>query len=662
LSSGALAAGLPLLPACGGGDGAADPADGGDPGSGGGGGGALSDAQRAAVIAAVEQRADALWAAPGDAASRAQAAADFLATLPAYVSTGLDTETATAWGHFTDGRLHLVSFNYAPQRRAQPTAAPAGGTRRALAAAPELPRAEFARVMQAFGPPFDGQDVVDDLGQWLQVGGYSLRPTAVGDARVSSLRQVQGDGFLYLNSHGGAGGNVLYDGSQTSLYSLQSSTLVDPLLEQMPDFREDLAQLRLTYYTTKNLDGVNDTRYGITANFVARYWRFATDAVVVLNACSSARDGARWSGAFVLACHQAGAGLVMGWTETTTPAGAFTAPRYFVDRMLGANAYEPETTPQRAFAWDKVMADMQAKGKHIDPEHNAVFVAKPRGGVLQLLTPGIHHVEADEFLDQLVLHGDFGSVQGTVTVNGHLRPIVSWAPDKVVCELPRDGDGSCGPVQVRVGNRRSNARWLTEWRTPVSLVFADPGRVPLKITGQCTVRHRADVGPVRERPAQTPLPVERHANPTAEGLLPLHASGTWTDPGAHCSVSWTGDMDYATNVMDVSDHVLWAMLKIDRVKGEHALGLMLGSVAGADFQETGCGHTAPLAAAFGVIDGFVDFKRTTDFGNVVVPLPAARLQLGADFAVLPGQHLEGPYQVRWGAGSVRFAPRSDDVI
>jgi hypothetical protein len=28
-----------------------------------------------------------------------------------------------------------------------------------------------------------------------------------------------------------------------------------------------------------------------------------------------------------------------------------------------------------------------------------------------------------------------------------------------------------------VGNRRSNLRWLTEWRTPVSLAFATPARI-----------------------------------------------------------------------------------------------------------------------------------------------------------------------------------------
>lgn len=57
-------------------------------------------------------------------------------------------------------------------------------------------------------------------------------------------------------------------------------------------------------------------------------------------------------------------------------------PRYFVDRMLGANKFDVENPDQRAFNWQSVVADMTAQHIGLDGETGAVCTAyaKPGGG------------------------------------------------------------------------------------------------------------------------------------------------------------------------------------------------------------------------------------------------------------------------------------------
>ena len=82
-----------------------------------------------------------------DPLARAQAVAACLATQPAFAEAGLDTDTLTAWGQFTDGRLHLVAFNRAPDGTPASVQAPAQRAQ-ALAAPAHLPQATTGRAGQ----------------------------------------------------------------------------------------------------------------------------------------------------------------------------------------------------------------------------------------------------------------------------------------------------------------------------------------------------------------------------------------------------------------------------------------------------------------------------------------------------------------------------------
>lgn len=419
LSGGAAALGLPLwLAACGGGGDDGSPGNGSNgPGGGGGGGGGggtpIDDAVRAAAIAGVEDHCRTLAQQGGlTPLAFVEAIAAKLRNEPAYVEVGVDAQTLCAWGVFADGRIHVIANNHTPQRIASATSAtPTRSKALAAAALSEVPGAAKARVMQSFGPDFDGAQVVTDVVGWLQEKGWQAPHGAEQQARLSTLRGLQGDGYFYINTHGGAFTPTLFPGSDQVMYAIQSSTLVSPAQEALEETIADMAARRLTYFTASNGDTIIDnvfgyipdwdTRYGITANFVDTYWEFADDTVVIINACSSARtNDSKWSAGFVFACHKAGAGVYLGWDNTVTPVGAYRAARYFTDRMLGANSFQPESPTQRPFPWDAVMGDMQKKSLHIDPgEDGAVFRAlpNPASTVKQLLAPSIRHLEVSEY-------------------------------------------------------------------------------------------------------------------------------------------------------------------------------------------------------------------------------------------------------------------------
>ncbi|HEY0855627.1 MAG TPA: hypothetical protein VGE16_01125 [Albitalea sp.] len=657
LSGGAAALGLPLwLAACGGGgddgsttDGSNGPdsggaGGGGGDGSGGGSGASVDAAVRAATIASVEEHCRTLSRQAGlTPLAFVEAIAAKLRTHPVYVEVGVDAPTRCAWGVFADGRVHLIANNFAPQRTAgAASATPA--RRQALAAAlSEVPGAATARVMQSFGPLFDGADVVTDVVGWLRDKGWQLPHGAEQEARLSTLRGLQGDGYFYINTHGGAFTPTLFQGSGQGMYAIQSSTLVSPAQEALEETIADMAARRLTYFTALNGDIFFgdipdwDTRYGITSNFVDTYWKFAADSVVIINACSSARmNGAASSAGFVFACHKAGAGVYLGWDNTVAPVGAYRAARYFTDRMLGANKFQPESPAQRPFPWDAVMGDMQKKSLHIDPAEGSVFLALPNPGsaVKQLLAPSIRHLEVSEIMDELRLVGRFGSKEVEVTVDGHQRTIKTWEPERVVVDLPRTGSGSRGAVQVTVRGVKSNLRQLTEWTIPLDYTYVVMEKQGLKIDGLGTIRLRADVGGSRDVPGEPPVESMRYAYDTRDSQLPLVASGSFPTP--KCTLIWTGQATYKAIPDPGHRHGLLAYMKVDTAMKLGWLGLSLGTPS-ADFVQTGCGSSDGIQPAFGTMDAQVWYPSPLEGSTDQIPLHALALSFDTGYRIVAGR-------------------------
>lgn len=673
LAGGAATVGLPaLLVACGGGGGdGADPGDGSGGGGGGGGGqggggGSVDATARMAAIRGVEDHCRELTRQQLSPAAFVAALASHLRSRSIYAAVGSDADSRCVWGEFADGRVHLIALNEPPRRL------PAGAARAAplaaAAAAPvEVPGSRKARVMQAFGPEFDTAEVVTDLSAWLTEKGYTMSALTPHTAHVSALRAVQGDGYFYINAHGGAFAPVLAPSSSQVMYSVQSSTLVNATQEALPEMRADLDARRLTYFTAYNGETIFgglvddwDTRYGITSNFVDAYWKFAADSVVVMNACSSARtDDAKWAAGFVFACHKAGAAVYFGWDGTVTPAGAFSATRYLSDRMLGANRFQPESPKQRPFPWDAVMSDMRKKNLHIDPGSGSKFVALPKPAATSVpeLAPSIHHVAVDEYADRLKLHGRFGSTTGNVTVDQVELKVIEWTPERIVCELPRSGRGSAGPVRVEVRGLKSNWRQLSEWTLKLDYTWKVLEAQGLKVSGPGTIRLRADVGPTREAPGEAPAQAARYTIATRESNQRMVASGSMPTP--QCTVVWTGSATYQAITQAGDDDLLVAWLALDTRARQGSLALGIGSMV-ADFTQSGCGAATKFQAGYGVLDEQIMYPSPVEGSTDMIPVHALRLGFDADWRLRPGRFEDLMVRLVWNEVVPRFPPTADD--
>ncbi|TFZ04549.1 hypothetical protein [Ramlibacter rhizophilus] len=613
-----------LLSACGGGDSAGSSGDKEVP----------SDA-RTVTLAAVEAKSVDLDAQPMPAVDRLHALAAFMKADPAYTEVGVEETALCVWGVFADGRLHIIDSSSRPVP-APAVAEDASARAVAKAAAPvELPGAKPARLLHSFGNNFVGQDVVTRMSSWLTAQDYGVRSGREGDARLTTLRSVNGDGFFYINTHGGVKRTRENDPASPLFFSIQSSTLVDPALENLPEMRDDFANQRLTYYNAPN--GVTstsrDTRYGITVHFVERYWSFAPDSVVIINACNSANP--RLASSFLNACLNKGAGVCLGWTEVVGDPAVYDAPAYLVDRLLGANQEHPEVPKQRPFAWDPVLAEMRREGRdasrHPETGGEARFFAQFRGTV-QTLAPSIHHLEVDEFKGLLLVIGEFGSKRGTVRIGEHDAVIESWSRNEVRVRLAQPGEsGSHGPVVVEVDKHTSNARWLTLWTLRMRLQQHSPGSTALRVAGTSTVFLRGDVAPVRDRPGQDPQKVRRYAAATGNSHFPLRAEGSFS------GITWSGDMNYMGVPSSSPAQVLSCRALLDADAGVGAIGLALGHGPGDGFLQSISGiPDSRFGVNLGLLDGFERFPSTQD-GIPDVPLMALRFAFAADYAI-PARH------------------------
>lgn len=516
----------------------------------------VTDAQRTAALTAAEGRAEALSASGLTGMELNTALARFLATRTEFSAAGVDTLTSTVWGTFRDGRTLVIVNNRPPQPLSdslRPALAPQSGVREDVHAADptELPAVDRVRLLHSFGAGFDQvQAPVSDVSRWLDENGYDVVAGGEGDARVETLRKISGDGFLYLNTHGGKAKGR----SGAQMFAVGTSSISDTIKDKFADFRDDLDNDRLVYMTAPNggelVGGIPDwdTRYAITYKFVEKYMSFGRNSIVFLNVCHSAGAHADIQ-AFISAMHSKGAGVYLGWTAVVSTDAAFSGIRYFVDRLLGANEYRPESPKQRPFPWPLVMEDMGRKGLSTDAATGAQLVARPAastGAGIGILNPSIAWVGTGG--DQLTIFGVFGEKPasgGVVTIDdggGEVALAVQeWTPTKIVTDIPRTGAGSVGDVVVKVREHESNARRLNRWQGTISYTFRDAGS--LTIAAQLEVNMRMDAAPFRDKPGEPPgrsapavVVTEQDAKMTAE------ASGTYVRYPSGCTYtnSWSG--------------------------------------------------------------------------------------------------------------------------
>ncbi|MCC6194112.1 MAG: hypothetical protein IT518_06540 [Burkholderiales bacterium] len=625
-------------------------------------------AARLAVIADVEQRARELSRDAPPAPAFLQAIAAYMASRTEYAESGVDAETQSVWGRFADGRLHIVAANRTPA----PSTAGAAGAPVARDGA-ELPFSTKARLLHSFGTNFEGQGPIDEMRGYLTGKGWTVRAGAEGDAHVGTLKGVGGDGYFYINTHGGRGRVDDPKEPEGKIYSIQSSTLVDADYERV--FDADLTALRLVHFTARNggtitvagipITGDWDTRYAITYRFVERYMSFANESVVYINACYSSRDAA-----FVNAFLGKGAGVYLGWAETVSAASAYQSAPYFVDRMLGANQHPTqETPPQRAFPYDAVLQDMGKRGLATDQATGAQLQATAKAGLLfpPIFAPSIRYVAVDEMAQTLTLTGEFGQERPKVTVGGTEVAVNSWSATEIETTLPLTGPASSGDVVVTVRDVKSNARQLTEWSIPLKYQWTNAGDVTgWKFDGTGTLRLRADVGGYRMKPGDAPLYKARGGSPTRDSRLTITASGSHSDPT--CTSKLSGTADYASPAQEGAPaYLLVSAFSVAGDTKQGKLGLALGfgeSPHIATFSGANCPPPFPVPATLGLLEGPQNLPVDQSENPVMFPLPGFAFTLNAGFGVPPvsktTKDAGGTLTVSWTGVVTKSPPRSTD--
>ena len=307
------------------------------------------------------------------------------------------------------------------------------------------------------------------------------------------------------------------------------------------------------------------------------------------------------------------------------------------------------------------MADMQKKSIHIDPDTGATFLALPKPGstTVQFLAPSIHHVETDEYRDELRLIGRFGSTRGEVTIDATPRTVKDWTPERIVVDLPPTGAGSCGPVQVLVRGLKSNVRQLTEWTMELDYTYTLLEAHGLKVAGLGRIRLRADVGATREAPGEEPAQPVRHTIATRESNLPLVASGSL--PAGPCTIVWSGSAVYPAIPLVANDRELSAYLKVDTATRRASLGLALGA-ARPDFTQSGCNSTTNFQAGFGSLAEKVMFPFPVENSTVMIPLHALSLRFDEHYGLGAGQFETVMVRLKWQAIAANHPPLETDGV
>jgi hypothetical protein len=449
-------------------------------------------------------------------------------------------------------------------------AATLGTTVAAVGPSPsELPWSRRARLFHTFGtdPGIRAQiqAPIDQMTTWLADAGYLPERMPEGDVSVEALKALRDDGFVQVNAHGDKG--VLRGGD--TLYVMSTSTRVGVTTDL--GYADDLDNRRLAYFVGDMGGAAHEGVYAITPDFVRTYVSFAEHAVVFLNVCWSAHqtsDAATGPRAFVAALHAKKASLVLGWTRAVDVDHAMRAVRYFVDRTLGSNQFEPVAGPlQRPFEWQAVIAEMRRTGRARDA-NGAELLPMPRPAATRnagFLMPSIEGVAVctrtavetcavpGQEPSNLYIRGTFGPDPGatlrTVTIRdgGTTRelPVVRWDSTLILARIPLTGVGSVGDVRVQTRGRVSNARRLYAWNGALNYTVGWFGSLKQEVT--IGLRTRTDPLWGRAVPDEAPHDLAM-VTPGISLLSPQPSEVRWTASGQHvaytenceATITWNG--------------------------------------------------------------------------------------------------------------------------
>jgi len=510
--------------------------------SGGGNGGVTAEATEA-TRTALAGFVDTL--APGDPVEvRAQAVLDWLRARPEVATAG--PAIGGAWALFRDGLPHIVCLNrpVGEEPDDSPLSDVPGRSRAAGAATPTGRR---ALLINAMGPGYLPE--AQRLQPALAKASY---PTSFGGSSLNDLRTLgEAPSFFFITCHGIGATVQIPDGSggttPFTTYGLSTTTPTSVATNNHLLAEGLQRQVMTGTFTTAINNGVatSGNVYLITHEWVRRFWRFSRDSLVWISACGS-QDPTTNSALMVQACFEAGAGAYAGFTETVESRQSDRVQRYMIDRLIGANVLSPkEQTPQRAFDYNEVLADMTRTIGNSFPVANSarpvsLKITQNPTSEFGLLAPSIAYVLVDEPRGKAILKGSFGleTTEGKVFIGGQEVAVEVWGEDEIRCTLADDGPASAGDVYVEVRGRKSNVRRITRYTLQGTYRLRYEGNKPNRVEGggrsssgwtsvsTANGPARCSSAPCAPRAPRTPAPRRRSpprastANPAGPGAAP----------------------------------------------------------------------------------------------------------------------------------------------
>lgn len=657
-----------VLAGCGGGGGDDNPV----PGGGGDpqGGSAFTAEQRIAATERIAVKFEELTA--GGAATDAAWAAlrDWVLTQPEF--TAAEVGDQLVWARFRDGRHFVYSDNWRPLDAglANRAATAAQGLReartaQALAGGGEVPASDNACILSFTAPEFaqEGSASLARMASALKERGWQVAPDRA--LTVDALRNRGELGFFFLTSHSG-----LFGPEGEKEFSVMTDTVVTVANELA--YAGELFAGRLIYHRDRTLwqrlGRADSPRYAITTRFVRQYLKFSAGSLVIMLSCNSGADKADGLQAALVA---QGAGTLIGWNGNSN-GHAFEMIDVLMDRLTGSNGLPTPTPPGRAFDMDDVWAHLSRNGLLVTPPAETggrpSFVIRFGNG-FNLSNPVITELQV-KAQDRLVIHGNFGTTRGTVTVGGTPVAVDSWSGSAIELTLPtatNDPPGSTGDVVVKARARTSNPRTLTSWRGVVSYTLEniDEGGI-LSHTIRVRLHLRGDAFARRTQVDGDLLPNTWNVIPASDTVITYEASGT-RDHGDGDLETWSGNGSYelVSGVFPASEPKMALYARVDAIHQRLELTALPPNVApgivrnrpeGDPTYPSGLMIMPPFEMQFMNENGNLNDHAPLIYGNY--------LPFGATGTIGASQHMaeEGDMRrtVRWAA--MTALPALDDRI
>jgi hypothetical protein len=478
--------------------------------------------------------------------------------LPAYIKTlpgVLDSETETDGNitvAFTDGQWLTIFNNRPAAAPADEVPYPKPGTK--IAKSRDIATGSTLRIIEYFA----GSQIDSKLTQMFNKKGYSNVVTT--DASLQNIANTNNADATFVDTHGGSCRFLdRSDPNHTKtvlLFGMMTNTLApytfDPTTQTftpIPNIARD-----------PNTDGeITDGLIGFALNgyddqitlcvlpaYLKQTWSFPSKSIIFNSVCESDTS---ISQTYKQMCFGAGTGAFVGYDETVLGTDAANDAGTLYEGLLGTHIFNSNV---RGRAWN--VSDfynyMVQAGITTHMESLGIFkgtriahmLLTMGSGNFTGLCPGIQYMYTVDSQKQLVLVGDFGSQQGTVTVNGQTVG-TTWTTGKITCDgISTDPNGPTfsGPVIVTYNGHKSNQVDLTQYVGDVHYEEDDQGS--LIHTADAHLAMHADVHLYRTNPFQDPSRPSTSMGAVDSSTFKYNNTGSWTVDSATETISGSGTL------------------------------------------------------------------------------------------------------------------------